>query len=108
MPHKPVYNAEADCWEWHIQCEYCFEPVYSTGPEGRGVTAAALALTATGAIPFCSPACRAFFDGVSGREIVAVADDVGPDALFELLPDGANGRVAWPEAARELVDYDSG
>lgn len=97
MPCTRRYNGEADAWEWRITCDYCFEPVYSTGPDGNGVTAAALALTETGVVPFCSPACRAFWDGVSRRRIHKVADGVGPQALFDLLPDGANGRVEWAE-----------
>ena len=86
-------------WRITIECDYCLEPVFSTGPLDRGVQEAALLATvAHGVFAFCSPECRDRFLDVVEVVPRAIADDVGPDLLVTLLPDGTNGVLEWPDA----------
>jgi|AntDeeMetagen285_2_1112576.scaffolds.fasta_scaffold01217_3 hypothetical protein len=87
----------SDGWEITVTCEYCHEPVYTTGPTGRGEPVAALARIDKRPVPFCSPACRSWWLDIHTfhPSTVAVADGVGPAEIEALLPPGLNGEIAW-------------
>ena len=86
-------------WEITVTCDYCLDPVYTTGPTGRGTRTAALLHRNDEIRLFCSPACRSRW--LDLRPIhpstLHVADDVRPDTLTTLLPSGLNGTLTWPD-----------